>query len=162
MSTRRRYTGEFNVKVTWAAVRGDKMVQEIVTRHKVHPNQVNAGRQHAAEGLSDVFSKRAERSRGGTMRGRSETCTRRSGNCRWSGFFEPKGSSVVSIKVLIILLERVSLLQIEDSEGGGDAGSGSSGIVEGRAEETGGVGVGPEHAGTVAGEGEDGADGGGG
>ena len=38
MSTRRRFTGEFKAKVALEALRGDKTIQEIATRHKVHPN----------------------------------------------------------------------------------------------------------------------------
>ena len=38
MSARRRFTGEFKAKVALEALRGDKTVQEIATRHKVHPN----------------------------------------------------------------------------------------------------------------------------
>ena len=40
MSTRRRFTGEFKAKVALEALRGDKTIQEIATRHEVHPNQV--------------------------------------------------------------------------------------------------------------------------
>ena len=46
------------------ALRGDKTIQEIATRHKVHPNQVSAWNQRAVEGMREVFSKGAERSRG--------------------------------------------------------------------------------------------------
>ena len=38
MSTRRRFTGEFKVKVALEALRGDKTIQGIAVRHKVHPN----------------------------------------------------------------------------------------------------------------------------
>ena len=40
------------------------MPEEIATRHKVHPNQVCAWKQRAVEGMREVFSKGAERSRG--------------------------------------------------------------------------------------------------
>ena len=46
------------------ALRGDKTIQEIATRHKVHPNQVSTWKQRAVEGMREVFSKGAERSRG--------------------------------------------------------------------------------------------------
>ena len=39
MSTRRRFTEEFKPKVALEAPRADKMIQEIATRHKVHPNR---------------------------------------------------------------------------------------------------------------------------
>ncbi len=38
MSTRRRFSGDFKVKVALEALRGDKTIQEIATRHKIHPN----------------------------------------------------------------------------------------------------------------------------
>ena len=37
MTTRRRFTGEFKAKVALEALRGDKTIQEIAVRHKVHP-----------------------------------------------------------------------------------------------------------------------------
>ena len=77
MSTRRRFTGEFKAK---EALRGDKTIQKIAVRHNVHPkNQVSAWEQWAMEGMKEVFSKGAERSRG-DHEGRSGTYTRRSGS----------------------------------------------------------------------------------
>ena len=64
MSTRRRFTGEFKAKVALEALRGDKTIQEIATRHKVHPNQVSTWKQRAVEGMREVFTKGAERARG--------------------------------------------------------------------------------------------------
>ena len=64
MSTRRRFTGEFKAKVALEALRGDKTIQEIAVRHKVHPNQVSTWKQRAVEGMREVFTKGAERSRG--------------------------------------------------------------------------------------------------
>jgi transposase-like protein len=40
MTSRRRFTSEFKARVALEALRGDKTVQEIAGRHKVHPNQV--------------------------------------------------------------------------------------------------------------------------
>ena len=64
MSTRRRFTGEFKAKVALEALRGDKTIQEIAVRHKVHPNQVSTWKQRAVEGMREVFTKGAERARG--------------------------------------------------------------------------------------------------
>ena len=64
MSTRRRFSGDFKAKVAGEALRGDKTIQEIAARHKVHPNQVITWKQRAVEGMKEVFSKGAERSRG--------------------------------------------------------------------------------------------------
>ena len=64
MSTRRRFSGDFKAKVALEALRGDKTIQEIATRHKVHPNQVSTWKQRAVEGMKEVFSNGAERARG--------------------------------------------------------------------------------------------------
>lgn len=64
MSTRRRFSSDFKAKVALEALRGDKTIQEIATRHKVHPNQVSTWKQRAVEGMKEVFSKEAERTRG--------------------------------------------------------------------------------------------------
>ena len=64
MSTRRRFTGELKAKVALEALRGDKTIQEIAVRHKVHPNQVSTWKQRAVEGMKEVFSRGAERGRG--------------------------------------------------------------------------------------------------
>ena len=42
MTARRRFTAEFKARVALAALRGDKTIQEIAGKHKVHPNQVSA------------------------------------------------------------------------------------------------------------------------
>ncbi len=64
MSTRRRFSGDFKAKVALEALRGDKTIEEIAARHKVHPNQVSAWKQRAVEGMKEVFTKGAERARG--------------------------------------------------------------------------------------------------
>ena len=46
------------------ALRGDKTIQEIAARHKVHPSQASTWKQRAVEGMKDVFTKGAERGRG--------------------------------------------------------------------------------------------------
>ena len=63
MTTRRRFTAEFKARVALAALRGDKTIQEIATRHKVHPNQVGTWKRQAMDGLSAVFSNGADKSR---------------------------------------------------------------------------------------------------
>ena len=61
MTTRRRFTADFKAKVALEALRGDKTIQEIAARHKVHPNQVSAWKRQAVDGLNAVFSNGAER-----------------------------------------------------------------------------------------------------
>ena len=56
MSIRRRFSGDFKAKVALEALRGDKTIQEIAVRHKVHPNQVSTWKQRAVEGMKEVFS----------------------------------------------------------------------------------------------------------
>ena len=64
MSTRRRFSGDFKAKVALEALRGDKTIEEIAARHKVHPNQVSTWKQRAVEGMKEVFANGAERARG--------------------------------------------------------------------------------------------------
>jgi transposase len=61
MTKRRRFTAEFKAKVALDALRGDKTIQEIAARHRVHPNQVSTWKRQALDGLSEVFSNGAER-----------------------------------------------------------------------------------------------------
>ena len=56
MSTRRRFTADFKARVALEALRGDKTIQEIASRHKVHVNQVSKWKRQALDGLSDVFA----------------------------------------------------------------------------------------------------------
>ena len=63
MTTRRRFTGEFKAKVALEALRGDKTIQEIASRHKVHPNQVSSWKRQAIDGLGAAFSNGGERAR---------------------------------------------------------------------------------------------------
>jgi transposase-like protein len=61
MTTRRRFTADFKAKVALEALRGDRTVQEIASKHKVHPNQVSTWKRQAVDGLGAVFSNGAER-----------------------------------------------------------------------------------------------------
>ena len=63
MTTRRRFGGEFKARVALEALRGDKTVQEIAAKHKVHPNQVSVWKRQAMDGLSKVFSNGTDRER---------------------------------------------------------------------------------------------------
>ena len=42
MSKRRRFSGELTAKIALEALRGDRTLQEIASKHQVHPNQVSA------------------------------------------------------------------------------------------------------------------------
>ncbi len=63
MTMRRRFAGDFKARVALEALRGDKTVQEIAAKHKVHPNQVSTWKRQAIEGLGDVFSSGVDRER---------------------------------------------------------------------------------------------------
>ena len=63
MTTRRRFTADFKAKVALEALRGDRTIQEIATRHKVHPNQVSAWKRQAVDGLGSVFSNGPDKAR---------------------------------------------------------------------------------------------------
>ena len=63
MTTRRRFTADFKARVALEALRGDRTIQEIAAKHKVHPNQVSTWKRQAMDGLGDVFSNGAEHAR---------------------------------------------------------------------------------------------------
>jgi transposase len=63
MTTRRRFTADFKAKVALEALRGDRTIQEIAARHKVHPNQVSTWKRQAMDGLGEVFSNGADQAR---------------------------------------------------------------------------------------------------
>ena len=60
MNKRRRFTADFKARVALDALRGDRTIQEIAARHKVHPNQVSTWKRQAMDGLGAVFSNGAE------------------------------------------------------------------------------------------------------
>ena len=55
MAKRRRFTSDFKARVALEALRGDRTIQEIAGRHKVHPNQVGAWKKQALDGLGGIF-----------------------------------------------------------------------------------------------------------
>ena len=57
MSKRLRFRADFKARVALEALRGEKTVQEIAARHKVHPNQVSTWKKQALEGLGSIFEK---------------------------------------------------------------------------------------------------------
>ena len=61
MPNRRRFTAEFKARVALEALRGDKTIQQIAAKHKLHPNQVSAWKRQAVDGLGEVFSNGANR-----------------------------------------------------------------------------------------------------
>ncbi len=63
MTKRRNFTVDFKAKVALEALRGDKTIQEIAGRHKVHPNQVSTWKRQAMDGLGEVFSNGTDHAR---------------------------------------------------------------------------------------------------
>ena len=61
MKTRRRFTAEFKARVALEALRGDKTVQEIASKHKVHPNQVSTWKRQASESIRSHVAARPGR-----------------------------------------------------------------------------------------------------
>ncbi len=63
MTKRRRFTADFKARVALEALRGDRTIQEIAAKHKVHPNQVSTWKRQAVDGLGEVFSNGIDRAR---------------------------------------------------------------------------------------------------
>ncbi len=63
MTTRRRFSPDFKAKVALEALRGDRTIQEIAAKHKVHPNQVSTWKRQALDGLGAVFSNGSDHAR---------------------------------------------------------------------------------------------------
>ncbi len=60
MSKRRRFSGELKARIALEALRGDRTLQEIASKHQVHPNQVITWKR-PIDGLGEVFSNGVER-----------------------------------------------------------------------------------------------------
>ena len=63
MTKRRNFTADFKAKVALEALRGDRTIQEIAARYKVHPNQVSTWKRQAMDGLGTVFSSGTDKAR---------------------------------------------------------------------------------------------------
>jgi len=61
MTNRRKFTADFKATVALDALRGDRTIQEIASRRKVHPNQVSTWKRQAMDGLGAVFSNGADK-----------------------------------------------------------------------------------------------------
>ena len=62
-SKRRRCSREQKAKIALEALRGERTLQEIASKHQGHPNQVGAWKRQAIEGLGEVFTNGVERHR---------------------------------------------------------------------------------------------------
>jgi transposase len=57
---RKRYSAEFKAKVALEAIKGELTIAQLVAKHGVHQTLINAWKKQAIEGLSTVFSGKAE------------------------------------------------------------------------------------------------------
>ena len=61
MTTRRRFSDKFKATVALEALRGDKTVQQIAAKHRIHPTQVTSWKRQAIDGLTGVFSDKVKK-----------------------------------------------------------------------------------------------------
>lgn len=59
MKTRRRFSAEFKAKVALEAIRGERTISELATKHQLHPNQITQWKRQAIENLAKAFDDRA-------------------------------------------------------------------------------------------------------
>ena len=59
MKTRRRFTAEFKAKVALEAIRGERTVSDLATKHQIHPNQITQWKRQAIENLAKAFDDKA-------------------------------------------------------------------------------------------------------
>ena len=52
---RKSYTAEFKAKVVLEAVKGDKPLSELASKHDVHPSQVRQWKKELLSNLPDIF-----------------------------------------------------------------------------------------------------------
>ena len=52
---RRRFPAEFKVKVAFAALRGDRTINELAGQFEVHPHQISAWKKQLEEGAREIF-----------------------------------------------------------------------------------------------------------
>lgn len=63
MSTtrRKRYSAEFKTKIALEAIRGEQTINELASRHELHPNMITTWKRQAIENMAAVFSGAKER-----------------------------------------------------------------------------------------------------
>lgn len=58
MKTRRRFTAEFKAKVALEAIRGERTISDLATKHQLHPNQITQWKRQAIDNLAKAFDDR--------------------------------------------------------------------------------------------------------
>jgi len=61
MTTRRRFSDKFKATVALEALRGDRTVQQIAAKHRIHPTQVTSWKRQTIDGLTSVFSDKVKK-----------------------------------------------------------------------------------------------------
>lgn len=56
MAKRRSFTSEFKARVAVEAIKGQRTIAEIATRHEIHPNLVTQWKRALLEHASEAFS----------------------------------------------------------------------------------------------------------
>ena len=59
MKTRGRFSAEFKARVALEAIRGERTISELATKHQLHPNQITQWKRQAIENLAKAFDDRA-------------------------------------------------------------------------------------------------------
>ena len=59
MKTRRRFSADLKAKVALEAIRGERTISELATKHQLHPNQITQWKRQAIEKLAKVFDDKA-------------------------------------------------------------------------------------------------------
>ena len=59
MKTRRRFTADFKAKVALEAIRGERTISDLATKHQLHTNQITQWKRQAIENLAKVFDDKA-------------------------------------------------------------------------------------------------------
>jgi transposase len=65
MKTRRRFSAEFKAKVALEAIRGERTISELATKHQLHPNQITQWKRQAIDNLGKVFDDKASDAQAG-------------------------------------------------------------------------------------------------
>ena len=59
MKTRRRFSAEFKAKVALEAIRGERTISDLATKHQLHPKQITQWKRQAVENLAKAFDDKA-------------------------------------------------------------------------------------------------------
>jgi len=90
MTTRRRFSDKFKATLALEALRGDRTVQQIAAKHRVHPTQVTSWKRQAIDGLTSVFSDKVKKAENNEAE--VKELHAKSANWRWKMIFCHKGS----------------------------------------------------------------------